>query len=62
MRINTEICDTLTEDRNFNSMKTLFEDRFDSKNDVENQCLKDLNIHKTMIGNVILVNYLLFKT
>ena len=42
MRINTEVCDTLTEDTNFNSMKTLFEDRFDSKNDVENQCLQRL--------------------
>ena len=42
MGINTEVCDTLTEDTNFNSMKTLFEDRFDSKNDVENQCLQRL--------------------
>ena len=42
MGINTEVCDTLTEDTNFNSMKTLFEDRFDSKNDVENQCIQRL--------------------
>ena len=39
MRINTEVCDTLTEETNFNSMKTLSEDRFDSKIDIENQCL-----------------------
>ena len=42
MRINTEVCDILAEDTNFNSVKTLFEDHFDSKNDVENQCLQRL--------------------
>ena len=42
MRINTEVCDTLAEDTNFNSIKTLFKDRFDSKNDDENQCLQRL--------------------
>ena len=30
------------EDTDFSSMKTLFEDCFDSKNDVENQCLQRL--------------------
>ena len=41
MRINTEVCDTLAEDTNFNSVKTLFEDHFDSKNDVETNAYKD---------------------
>ena len=40
LRINTEVCDTLTEDTNFYSMKMLFKDRFDSKFAVENQCLQ----------------------
>ena len=42
MRINTEACDTSTEDTKINSMKTLFEDLFDNKNDAENQCLQRL--------------------
>ena len=40
LRINTEVCDTLTEDTNFYSMKMLFKDRSDSKFAVENQCLQ----------------------
>lgn len=44
LRINTEVCDTLTEDTNFYSMKILFKDRFDSKFTVENQCLQRTKI------------------
>ena len=42
MWINTEVCDAFTENTNFNSMKIMFQDRFNSKIDVENQCLQIL--------------------